>query len=474
MPFDSAHPKRTSITSRITGYNVLIITVCLLAFAWLMHAQLRWSVQQQADALGQSLLQQTHSAASGALSANDTLSVAVLLRELVSNPYVSYAALQGPESRILAEAGQRPKSTKTVSGYYSQQLFSQDKNAGALHLQIDMHKLQDPLTTSMQSFAAIGLALLLLVIFLSLQLGRSIAVPLQSLSNWLINPVSPAPHIQRSDEVGLLARQVNSYFADETEPNQSEAELAEETIETQTSVTAATKQAAPSLSTVSANHALPDMQSIKTAQPAPLEAHASIITPATTARSAILAVEFGNMTQLRKLPSAQLTDLLKKYHGAVEYCAALYDGRLYPLAGGRNLIIFAANTQDHLCNALYCGELLRTFGQHLQADVTDSAINLQIQLGLSDGEIAKDASLGELLLSESAQTALSLSQQSRDQLLLSRSLAQNSSIAACAQTQPVSTPEDASCLEALPADANIRLEEQLDDLNLQIENYVHL
>ena len=470
MPLDSAHPKRTSITSRITGYNVLIIAICLLAFAWLMHTQLRWSVQQQADALGQSLLQQTHSAASGALSANDTLSVAVLLRELVSNPYVAYAALQGPESRILAEAGQRPKSTKTESGYYSQKLFYQDKNAGALHLQIDMHKLQEPLTTSMQSIAAIGLTLLLLVIFLSLQLGRSIAVPLQSLSNWLINPVSPAPHIQRSDEVGLLARQINSYFADETEPTQSEETLVTETIETQTQATLAAQQAAPSLSAAPANNVQSDVQHIKAVQPTPVAVHTSTAAQATTARSAILAVEFGNMTQLRKLPAEQLAELLKKYHSAVEYSAALYDGRLYPLAGGRNLITFAANSQDHPCNALYCGELLRAFGQHLQAEVTDSAINLQIQLGLSDGPLAKDASLGELLLSESTQTALSLSQHSRDQLLLSRSLAQSSSIAACAQTRAVSNPEDASCLESLFAEANARLEEQLDDLQRQVES----
>lgn len=176
------------------------------------------------------------------------------------------------------------------------------------------------------------------------------------------------------------------------------------------------------------------------------------------------------MAQLRKLPSAQLADLLKKYHSAVEYSAALYDGRLYPLAGGRNLITFAANTQNHPCNALYCGELLRAFGELLQAEVTDNAINLQIQLGLSDGQLAKDASLGELLLNESTQTALNLSQHSRNQLLLSRSLAQSSNIAACAQTRPVSNPEDASSLETLFAEANARLEEQLDDLHLHVES----
>lgn len=470
MLLDSALSQRASITSRITGYNVLIIAVCLLAFAWLMHAQLRWSVQQQADALGHSLLQQTDNAARGALSADDTLSVAVLLRELVSNPYVAYAALQSPENRILAEAGQRPKSTKAESGYYSQKLFYQDKNAGALHLQIDMHKLQEPLTISMQSMAAIGVTLLLFVLFLSVHLGRSVAVPLHSLSNWLINPVAPAPHIYRSDEVGLLARQINSYFVEDTEDSQPEEPLTAEHIEPQTHREATPNSTTAALPATAQTPAPTYVQPLHVAQQDPLESSRSAVVQSTQARSAVLAVEFGSMAQLRKLPNEQLSALLKKYHSAVEYSATTYDGRLYSLAGGRNLITFAPDSQNYPCNALYCGELLRAFGQQLQTEVSSSGINLQIQLGLSQGLLTDDASLGELLLSESAQTALNLSQHSRDTLLLSRSLAHNTSIAVCSQTRPVADPEDASCLVSLLNDSSTRLQEQLDDLHEQIES----
>ena len=98
MSLDSAPLRRISIASRITGYTALTLVICLLAFTWLMHTQLKWSIQQQADALGQSLLQQTSLTAQSALSANDGLSLAVLLRELVDNPYVSHAALHGEQS----------------------------------------------------------------------------------------------------------------------------------------------------------------------------------------------------------------------------------------------------------------------------------------------------------------------------------------------------------------------------------------
>ena len=216
MSHASAQPRGASITSRITGSVLLTISICLLTFAWVMHTQLQWSVQQQANALAQTLLQQTRSATESALSADDTLSVAVLLRELVENPYVSHAALYSVDNRIIAEAGKRPKATRS-SGFYSQQLTFQDVVVGSLHLHIDTRKLQEPLTTSLQTMAVLGVILLILAAFIAVHLGRSVARPLQSLSNWLINPAPPAPHIKRGDEIGLLARQLNQYFLQDTQ-----------------------------------------------------------------------------------------------------------------------------------------------------------------------------------------------------------------------------------------------------------------
>ena len=88
MSLDSVPLRRVSITSRITRYIALTILTCIAVFAGLMYAQLTWSIQQQADALGQSLLQQTSTTVENTLSADDALSLAVLLRELASNSYV--------------------------------------------------------------------------------------------------------------------------------------------------------------------------------------------------------------------------------------------------------------------------------------------------------------------------------------------------------------------------------------------------
>lgn len=457
MALDSTHSRRSSITARITGYVFLIIASSLLAFAWLVHTQLQWSVQQQADALGQSLLQQTRSVAEGALSADDTLSVAVLLRDLVDNPYVSHAALYSVDNRILAEAGKRPKSSNSNHNLYSQQLSFENVIAGSLHLHIDINNLQQPLTTSMQSMAVLGLVLLVFALIFSVRLARSLALPLQSLSNWLINPAPPAPFIQRSDEIGLLARQLNQYFIEDTQSAsipvlEPEHELAQPHTPDPTQTPTTDQSAAAHLHLVDTTPlSVLDSEHPHTAQ-------------AATQRTAVLAVEFGSMEQLRQLPSERFNQLTKKYRHAVQHSAALYGGQLHALTDGRSLITFHSEHTEYPRNALCCGELLRAFGHALQIEVADSGIALHIQLGLSEGPSAKDVSLGELLLSESVQTALNLSQHSRNLLLLSDSLAQHSSIAACSRIRPIAQPADACCLETLLDPYPVLLQNQLHHL----------
>lgn len=448
MQADSIHPRRSSIASRIAGYVFLIIAICLLAVAWLVHTQLQWSIQQQADALGQSLLQQTQSTAEGALSANDTLSVAVLLRELVENPYVSHATLYSTDQRILAEAGKRPKTNSTKYSMYTQDLSPQNVLSGSMDLHIDMTRLQKPLTTSMQSIAAFGVVILLFALTLSIHLGRSLALQLQTLSNWLINPAPPAPYVQRGDEIGLLARQLTQYFIDDTQTGsipilEQVAELEPHTDSAFNSLTAAP----PST----------------TDQAKPQSSPTVPVYPA-VARTAVLAVELNNMEQLRQLPDERRITLLKHYNNAVKHAAVFHTGQVYTLADSRCLITFNSESDEYPRNAVCCAELLRKFAQGLQTELTDAEFKPHIHLGLSEGALLKDASLGELLLSESTQTALALSQHSDNALLISNSLAHNSRLAVCARIDSAAQPDEASCLEALlPAYQSV-LESQLQSL----------
>ncbi|MED5659240.1 hypothetical protein, partial [Enterobacter hormaechei] len=78
-------------------------------------------MQQQADALGQSLITQTAASATELLVSNDILSLNVLLNNLVKNPLVAHAAIYSVDQRILAEAGSRPKQSLlgATEGLYS-------------------------------------------------------------------------------------------------------------------------------------------------------------------------------------------------------------------------------------------------------------------------------------------------------------------------------------------------------------------
>ncbi len=461
MSLDSAPLRRVSIASRITGYTALTLIICLLAFTLLMHTQLKWSIQQQADALGQSLLKQTSLTAQSALSANDGLSLAVLLRELLSNPYVKHAAIYSVENRVLAEAGLRPKANQAEQGFYSEQLTFQNVITGSLHLHIDMHKLREPLFNSLQSAAVLGAILLILAIFLSAHLGRSVALPLQHLSNWLINPVPPAPYAQRPDEIGLLARQLNDYFILDTQqdeiPTLEPLAFEEQLTTLPNKGTTSTPEAEDDNSfNYHANLDTIPLSSLDSVRPhAPQKREE---------RTTILAVEFGNLEQLRQLPQERLGGLLKKYRYAVEQSTLLYGGQLHTLADGRSLISFHSEHPQYPRNALCCAELLRAFGHALQIEVADSGVALHIQLGLSEGPLIKEASLGELLLSKSAQAALELSQYSRNLVLLSNTLAEHSSIEACSRTRVIAKPYDASCVESLLNPYPALLQNQLHQL----------
>src|SRR5690554_6544858 len=215
-----------------------------------------------------------------------------------------------------------------------------------------MQHLQKPLNTSIQTLAAVGLALLILNAILAGLLGRSIARPLTNLSNWLSNPAPPAPYSQRSDELGTLARQLTQHWANNlptVEPQP--AELTSAVLEPQ--------------------------QAAANQEPSELayqQVHDTVLADATSndPRTAVLAVEFGSMEQLRQLPSEHLSALMSQYRHALQQAVDLHPGELYNLTDGRSVITFQSEHADYPRNAVLCGELLRAFSHILQTEMPAS------------------------------------------------------------------------------------------------------
>ncbi|MFJ3052318.1 AhpA/YtjB family protein [Pseudomonas nitroreducens] len=497
--FHALRQRRVPIALRIAIHSLLLVAAALVIYAWVMGMQFKQAMQQQADALGQSLTTQTAQSATELLVSNDILSLNVLLNNLTKNPLVAHAAIYSVDNRILAESGTRPKQglLGDAEGLYSTPITFQEVIAGHLRISLDMHQFEQPMTVSLQSMGLISLILLLLTLTFGLRLGRQISTPLLQLRVWLRDPDDPAPGAGLQNEIGDLARQLQARLVPEKPP--APEPVASAPAPRPKAPAKAGKPAArePSLEATGtadehefdenifsddellapaarrkadADDDFPEEEFEAVAEE---EAEDEIGVeeeepeaepePISAGTSAVLAVQLGAQEQLRRLPRARLVDLLERYRDCLEQAARLYKGTLYTLSDGGSLILFHSRDQDEefLTNALCCGELMRALGHALQIEVADSGITLQLQLGLVLGEDVADLEQADLLQDSSAQDALALSQHSRNLLLVEKSIGDDEKVRERARIRPIASPENACCVEWLKEPYPSMLERQL-------------
>ncbi|KIZ33917.1 AhpA/YtjB family protein [Stutzerimonas stutzeri] len=484
MLYRAVRQHRVPLVLRIASHTLLLVALALIIYAWVIGMQFKHAMEQQADALGQSLVTQTAASAPDLLVANDILSLNVLLSNLVKNPLVAHAAIYSVDNRVLAESGTRPQQglLGDDNGLYSTPISFQEVIAGHLRVSLDMQQFQQPMTISLQSMGLLSLILLALTLMLSLRLGRQLATPLMQLRLWLRDPDDPAPGAGRQDEIGDLARQLQSRLV----PEKPEAELdpsdaLDDDYFDQSddhSIDSRSPAAQPERFGIelddepqrprgfSAN-ADDDVQQLDDDVPFELP---SLGTPSVQpptlpqpTRSAVLAIQLGGQEQLRRLPRPRLTELLQRYRDCLQQAATLYQAELHTLNDGSSLMLFHSqdDEQNYLTHAICCGELMRALGHALQIDVADSGITLQLQLALTQGDGLFDLSQGDLLLSQPAQAALDMSLHSRNLLLVEASISEDQLIQQRARIRPIASPEGACCVERLLDPYPSLLERQL-------------
>lgn len=488
--FRALRDRRVPIALRIATHNVILVALALVIYAVVMGLQFKQAMHEQADALGQSLTTQTATSATELLVSNDILSLNVLLNNLTKNPLVAHAAIYSVDNRILAEAGQRPKNSLLgeTEGVYQTKITFQDVTAGHLRISLDMNQFEQPMTISLQSMGILSAILLALALALSLRLGRHITTPLLQLRVWLREPDPYTPATTRQDEIGDLARQLHRRLAPpapepepEPEPeddyDDSDYEAAEDnepTFEVRNlsdpafdeapaapAPKAAPRQVISTEEDEGEEDPFADLRDTGTTAVAPKAVAKAV--PTSPQPSAVLAVQLGAQEQLRRLPRARLMELLERYRDCLNQAASLYQSELHTLNDGSTLMLFHSEDSgdDYLTNAICCGELLRALGHALQIEVADSGITLQLQLGLVLGEGLNGLSQIDLLLTETAQDALALSQHSRNLLLVERKISDDPLIRQRARIRPIASPEGACCVERLMEPYPSMLERQL-------------
>ncbi|MBH8611592.1 MULTISPECIES: AhpA/YtjB family protein [Pseudomonas] len=482
--FRALRHRRVPIALRIASHNVILVALALVIYACVMGLQFKQAMHEQADALGESLTTQTATSATELLVSNDILSLNVLLNNLTKNKLVAHAAIYSVDNRILAEAGQRPKHglLGEAEGMYQSKITFQDVTAGQLRISLDMDQFQQPMTISLQSMGILSAILLALSLALSLRLGRHISTPLLQLRVWLRNIDEYTPATERQDEIGDLARQLHANFAPEPaepepvpEPEFDDIDDAEPGFEVRNlrdpsfdeSRPMAAMKAAPrrAISTVEDDDddedAFADLLDDSTVN-APIPAARPVVSNVPQ-HSAVLAVQLGSQEQLRRLPRTRLEELLERYRDCLDQAASLYESELHTLNDGSTLMLFHTEDSgdDYLTNAICCGELLRALGHQLQIEVADSGITLQLQLGLTLGDDLFGLSQIDLLLTDTAQDALALSQHSRNLLLVERKISDDALIRQRARIRPIASPEGACCVERLMEPYPSMLERQL-------------
>nr|WP_218176357.1 AhpA/YtjB family protein [Pseudomonas putida] len=466
MIFRALRQRRVPLALRIASTNIFLVALALVIYACVMGLQFKQAMHEQADALGQSLTTQTATSATELLVSNDILSLNVLLGNLVKNPLVAHAAIYSVDSRILAEAGQRPRNSLLgeAEGLYQTKITFQDVTAGQLRISLDMSQFQQPMLISLQSMGILAAILLALALSLSLRQGRHITLPLLQLRVWLRDPHPYTPAIDRQDEIGDIARQLHARLAPPPPPEPEPDEYEDEDDFDDLHDTPAPVKAAPRAKVAAQVDDEDDDEAfaglLDHEESAPKAAVVDSDEPQSTA---VLAVQLGSQEQLRRLPRTRLTELLERYRDCLEQAASLYDGETHTLNDGSTLVLFHSRDcgEDYLTNAICCGELLRALGHALQIEVADSGITLQLQLGLALGDDLHGLEQVDLLMTEKAQDALALSQHSRNLLLVERQISDDSLIRQRARIRPIASPEGACCVERLMEPYPSMLERQL-------------
>ena len=306
----------------------ILMTSLTLGMCFIVRSEIDAASTHQADSIGQLLSEQTSSAATDMLVTGDRLSLNVLLKQLVQNPYVTEANIYSIDNRRIARATSQKGDSTPDSKVYSAPIHYQDVIAGYVRLSLNEDLLTQKPREALIIITAIGF-LLLLAGFLFINLYSSfISRHLKLLERQLVSilPGRLAPDF--ANEIVRISKFV-------------ESQLTEKRVE------------------------------IKEEEPEPLPEIA-----------AILAVRAKNLNRLKQLLAPKdLQDILRTYSSVIEKAVSFYEGEVTYTPEGNAFIRFASNDNPKFSiDALSCGLMIEDL---VSFSGENSIANIHIGIGLS-------------------------------------------------------------------------------------------
>ncbi|MEH6471997.1 MAG: hypothetical protein V7752_12180 [Halopseudomonas sp.] len=409
--------QRVTVGSKLwlTLSATLLIGLILISSAF--QADQRKITEQQLNALGMAIGQQTAASSAALILAGDKLSLSINLQQLAALPQISGAEVFNQKGISLAQAG----TTSELSQEHP--IVSEKTALGMLRIHLNPATTDYALVLPMTLTMAVATALLLLTAFCLL--SRHLSRPLNALiyaAEQLSydNPITPLD-AQRHDELGQIAKILNPRFAEaivEPEPEPEPEPDPEPKLEpkSEPDLPAQSSTMEPdSNSSITA-----EQQPIDSPQPAPANpvdvltdtchqaGDSESTAPISPPNNGYLFYINHHVGGSDTLTTTEREQLLVRYRKALEQVARLYKGALDEDVLGNWCVRFSplSSDQSHGINALCAAQLFNALyrGINTQA-IRNFSPALNMKLVLLCGPLDHFDALAEdaLLLSDQIQ-----------------------------------------------------------------------
>ena len=296
----------------------LILLIVITSFWLLMQQSQQQSAQYHANTLGSMLTNQTAGNVTELLLADDTLSLNVILTQLVRSDSVASARILDIDERIITAAGREPEAASPLQLRYSAPIALEDSLAGYVTLTLDPAQFNADSSRLLVYYAALLLAGLIFCLFTALALGQHLRRPIERVRQALNDPHNTSlSETVPDNELGAL--------------EQSCAVLVQRYLD-------------------QFNELYGDSASFSDDSPA----------ARFQGTSTLLGIQVCQIDKLLVLLNpTTLTTLLDQYYGLLSRAARLYGGELLRFSGDSQLLAFADDNQDPTIRAICCAQLFQ-------------------------------------------------------------------------------------------------------------------